>query len=649
MASTREMEKSASDRQISSNPLSKKLNKILECRLENDKDTLEALKTLATYFTENNPRTRRDLRSQIERRSLVINEEFVQDFRQVIQQLDSVHKDVLAMSNCCREMSNRLQSTKTQTQDLISQTTQLKTDSQRLQMRHEIATEFLQTFQLQPEEVKSLRGTREGTIDDNFFAALKRVKQIHDDCKVLLRSNQQTAGRVLVLEIMESMALYQETAYERLYRWTQSESRLLTTDSLEISQILCQAVKHLQDRPVLFQYAIDEFTTARRAAVVRDFIDALTRGGGPGRSPRPIELHSHDPLRYVGDILAYLHQATASEKEHLEAFTKNCASSNELCDVIQKAISHIMEGVCRPLKMRVEQVIISESGAVNLYKLTNLLKFYHQTIEHVLTLVNSPLLANVNELHQLAHKMFFNSLNCHSGKLMENVELPPSDLGPTEAHRQTISLLRDVLACHGSSVTSLTDKQSDYAQILSCIIDPLLQMCTLSASKLTTTDMAAYMLNCIYLIHSMISLYEFTDQRLEMLQAQMDAHLDTLISEQAAFILSSTNLTLFYTTVQHHQEKFGRLMSIPGMEPQALTNAMVKFDSFLSGPDSLSLPQNGLLLSARLRQNLHQSAMQLIHSAYKVIYDTIHNPANGYTDPSTLMPRTPEQVQELLK
>jgi len=31
--------------------------------------------------------------------------------------------------------------------------------------------------------------------------------------------------------------------------------------------------------------------------VVRGFIDALTRGG-PGGTPRPIEMHSHDPLRY---------------------------------------------------------------------------------------------------------------------------------------------------------------------------------------------------------------------------------------------------------------------------------------------------------------------------------------------------------------
>ena len=34
--------------------------------------------------------------------------------------------------------------------------------------------------------------------------------------------------------------------------------------------------------------------------------------------PRPIEIHAHDPLRYVGDMLAWVHQCIAGEREFLE-------------------------------------------------------------------------------------------------------------------------------------------------------------------------------------------------------------------------------------------------------------------------------------------------------------------------------------------
>lgn len=52
----------------------------------------------------------------------------------------------------------------------------------------------------------------------------------------------------------------------------------------------------------LVRYTMDEFGTARRCAVVRGFIDALTRGG-PGGTPRPIEMHSHDPMRYYSNLI----------------------------------------------------------------------------------------------------------------------------------------------------------------------------------------------------------------------------------------------------------------------------------------------------------------------------------------------------------
>lgn len=51
---------------------------------------------------------------------------------------------------------------------------------------------------------------------------------------------------------------------------------------------------------------------------MHSFLEALTRGG-PGGLPRPIELHAHDPTRYVGDMLAWIHQAMAGEHEFLSS------------------------------------------------------------------------------------------------------------------------------------------------------------------------------------------------------------------------------------------------------------------------------------------------------------------------------------------
>jgi len=46
---------------------------------------------------------------------------------------------------------------------------------------------------------------------------------------------------------------------------------------------------------------VDEYCTVRRGAVVRQFLDALTIGG-PHGTPRPIELHAHDPARNLSSL-----------------------------------------------------------------------------------------------------------------------------------------------------------------------------------------------------------------------------------------------------------------------------------------------------------------------------------------------------------
>lgn len=64
--------------------------------------------------------------------------------------------------------------------------------------------------------------------------------------------------------------------------------------------------------------ALSILSQTRQTTILSSFLTALTRGVGV-RGPRPIELHAHDPLRYIGDMLAWVHQSIAAEREFLEA------------------------------------------------------------------------------------------------------------------------------------------------------------------------------------------------------------------------------------------------------------------------------------------------------------------------------------------
>ena len=92
------------------------------------------------------------------------------------------------------------------------------------------------------------------------------------------------------------------------------------------------------------------------------FTDALTRGG-PSGLPRPIELHAHDPMRYVGDMLAWVHQVIAAEREFLESLfgltgdrrmvgSVRTFKVSEEEEWIQELMDNAVGKLCVPLKVK---------------------------------------------------------------------------------------------------------------------------------------------------------------------------------------------------------------------------------------------------------------------------------------------------------
>lgn len=234
------------------------------------------------------------------------------------------------MKTAVNNMKACLESTQAQTHELIQQTNALQEEAGKSHIRQQISGAFLSRFRLTVEEHQDLYGTpRDAPITTKFFDVLARIQTIHNECRVLMQSNCQTAA----LDIMEEMTLHQEAALERLYRWTQSHCRNVDTD---ISCLLILAMNKLQDRPVLFKYVIDEYATARRAVFIRNFIDALTVGGPKG-NPKPIEMHAHDPKRYIGDMFAWIHQSLPQERDNLLLLLKDCDKNGMFsCMVLRK-------------------------------------------------------------------------------------------------------------------------------------------------------------------------------------------------------------------------------------------------------------------------------------------------------------------------
>ena len=59
-------------------------------------------------------------------------------------------------------------------------------------------------------------------------------------------------------------------------------------------------------------------------------------------------------------------------------------------------------------------------------------------------------------------------------------------------------------------------------------------------------------------------------------------------------------------------------------------------------------PDQHKLYSVYIRESVKKRSMELINESYRLLFDSIKNPANEYREPQGIVPRTPDQVMKLL-
>lgn len=312
----------------------------------------------------------------------------------------------------------------------------------------------------------------------------------------------------------------------------------------------------------------------------------------------------------------------------------------DISDQIQTALAYIADGVCHPLKVRVDTILTSEKDTIILFALSNLLRFYQQIIKQVVK--GGALEQCLTELQKSSEEIYLSSLAQQVRTVLQRpsgtsigLEPPQRDLLPPTSVGRLLNMLKEIL----SVATMVDGRQSDITKIVSCVIDPLLQSVQESASHLPTVDMAVYLLNCLYHMQSTLAVYEYMGERVERLQAQSDAQIDTLTSEQASSLVANLNLGPIYTILQNNQTK---------IEANLLKIFMSKMDAFLEMPEILLLPQIQLLMSSTHRANVQKRSFNVIVAIYKQIYERVHDPANGFEHPENIFAKNPEQVAKIL-
>ncbi|CAK1549992.1 unnamed protein product [Leptosia nina] len=609
---------------IYKNPIRHKINKIFDSHVIADNS--EALYTISGLCSSDSAYMRRTILNEIEKKDLLVNKAILTEYGKVKDKLNVLLKSLKTLDVSVKDMSNRLNESKTKTHHIIAQTTKLNDERKKTQKKLMWANAFVNTFKVSPELHQHLYNT--SSLSVMFLNSLSHIEKLHENCKTLLKNWYQTPA----FDLMEITGLQQEAAIEKLYHWTIGACLIVDSPS---NQFIPKALAKFENRQVLFANIVDEYSNARKGVVVQLFIDILTKGSD---GSKPIEFYANDPKRYIGDILAWVYQILPVEKEYLCILFKHCSMADKDIKVIE-SLTNIMEALCPLLKIRAELILKTDKEPLVLWSITNLISFYKDRVKSHIG--KGLFIDTFDELLKKSEEIFLITLdNKIQRELSHGVKAPPEDLNPSIVVTDLIGFLRNLM----NNTNDINNMQKRI--IVTHILEPLLHAINETACHLSSTDMSVYMLNCIYHIQCTLSLYPILDEYNERLQAQSEAQIDTLTSEQASFLVANLIMGPIYTILQDKVN--GPLSAIPGMDPASLKSFLNKFDMFLVNPDVYILPQLNLLISHSHKSLVKTRAFEVILAIYDQLYAAITDPKNEYGDAQAIVRRTPSEVKKLL-
>jgi hypothetical protein len=523
-----------------------------------------------------------------------------------------------------------------ETAPVLDEASELLKQKDQVEAKQQLLKTFNAHFIMSDDDIAILTSTAE-PVNERFFTILSRAKKIQSDCEILLGTENQRLG----LEIMEQTSKNLNGAFQKLYRWIQREFKSLNLENPQINSSIRRALRVLAERPSLFQNCLDFFAEAREHILSDAFYTALTGTSVTGEedtSLKPIELVAHDPLRYVGDMLAWTHSATVSEREALEVLF--ISEGDEIAKGIQagrdsepwnrisedeedvsdfdglKALNELVDrdvaGVARVLRQRIGQVIQSHEETIMAYKIANLLNFYRVTFSKLLG-NDSVLLESLTTLEESALRQFRVLMRDRIAGLHTDTQAPPVDLGPPDFLQEGLKQLTAIMKTYETSFTSADSREADFQPVLVEAFDPFMKGSENMAKDLEVPKSAIFEINCLLAARAILGPFDFTTERVAEIQDNIEEYATGLIEHQYSFFRNNSALQPLLQALAPLSDSKEDLKSIRSLEtfkPEALTQASQTLDDFL--PSALMDAMENLkhLQSSKLAREVTEAAAE---------------------------------------
>ena len=658
----------------------------------------------------------KSVRSAIEKDALLQAQEFEGQLRQLVGEATRLRERVDRVKESAQglisgdEMDQKDDKNSKQIVQELNEALKVRDEAKK---RMTSVSGFLERFEVNPDDAKLLEGFdfSQVTINMNenieetkhesdkgmsqkvedFLDALDKVHSVRLELSRVFKSGEPGVGTTSAIRMMESLGSKQELGYEKLYKWLQSflgldefqkKSASVLNDRFDeaLSHTTVQrALRTLKNAPSFHRHTLELISSLRRSEITRRFLLALTQGynGVP-----PIEMKAHDPQSYVGEMLAFVHQSLSMEKEIVcGLIDKNTSDEYELNteyslmddDMIAlKPMSSLdilcnaFEGVSRPLKSRISQVVASLSrrnqddqssdtdeeeqlrkSISELYIICGLIIFYHSATVKVMNKVTqnenkvdeeTPLLEVLTQCLTEAANAYTASVKVY-GSQLDSFE----DKDQVELASSLLSFISDIrLSSPGfDTEVSLTENITNILSlnfICNTVIDP----CITSCSSLENTELLK---TSILSARTSGLAIKIADSTLEAIEDKEKKIIADMVQIETKKFLSECGLG----DIQESYSKRNlfpnnSLSDCPGLDSDTIQRS---FDVFYASLYSPPLSTFERIKDHDKRRQARQQVVASVAKFYETIYEEVTDESAGYNDTSFLG-HNPNQVKMLL-
>ncbi|WBW72243.1 Golgi transport complex peripheral subunit Cog6 [Schizosaccharomyces osmophilus] len=485
--------------------------------------------------------------------------------------------------------------------------------------------------------------TSHNDVDDRFYLIFEKAQSIHDNTNSLFTPVSEFLNYESLEGIIKTMSRHIDTAYGKLYRFVELELRNpRVIQTMETNSEIKRAITKLLSEHTTASRTINLIIQVRQQNLHSAYVTALTRGDALSSS-KPIELSAPDTMRFIGDLLAWIHQTIVNEKELIDsifAARRQQVNSHpvppwDIPSTVQEQTNNLLDGslygICRPLLSRAQTSILDLTDTIRLYNLIELLGFYHEAFSKIVH-ENCIVLKILKTIEDFTYQRMKTVIDDELYAISSSLPKVTDDLLPPDFVTSFLRNSNSIFKIRNASLSVKGVDEEQFITIFSDLFEKVLQICfTMVKDRLHFHKYVIYLLNILDSCLTYLRRYNFLAHIRESFENKENMYVEKLIDLVYQTYLTESGLSDLINFIKNKDDK----EELKAISSVSWDEQVSRFNSFVTITISEIIADLQLLAAPLIMEHVMKRTAEMYIQSFQQITQRVQ-PIVGYVWPLSI-------------